>query len=77
LEEVECLPFDIPMSEGLLHRLAEHAAKELYRRALVVGSLKTVPHNFLDRAQEAASKGYDLRLLREMSQREASATTPE
>jgi hypothetical protein len=38
--------------------------------------MKTVPQNFLGRAQEAAEKGYDLKLLREMSQREAAATTP-
>jgi hypothetical protein len=75
-ERVEDLPFDIPMSEGLLYRLAEHAGKELYSRALVVGSMKTVPRNFLGRAQEAAKKGYDLKLLREMSQKEAAATTP-
>jgi len=70
-EKVDAIPFDIPMSEGLLYRLAEHAGKELYRRSVVVGSLKPVPQNFLDRAQEAAEKGYDLKLLREMSQREA------
>ena len=75
-QRVENLPFDIPMSEGLLCRLAEHAGKELYSRAVVVGSMKTVPQNFLGRAQEAAEKGYDLKLLREMSQREAAATTP-
>jgi hypothetical protein len=46
-ERVEDLPFDIPMSEGLLYRLAEHAGKELYSRAVVVGSMKTVPQNFL------------------------------
>jgi hypothetical protein len=65
------------MSEGLLYRLAEHAGKELLRRSVVVGSLKTVPPNFLERAVEAAEKGYDLKLLREMSQREAPATTRE
>jgi hypothetical protein len=75
-QRVENLPFDIPMPEGLLYRLAEHAGKELYSRAVVVGSMKTVPQNFLGRAQEAAEKGYDLKLLREMSQREAAATTP-
>jgi hypothetical protein len=75
-EEVDAIPFDIPMSEGLLYRLAEHAGKELYSRAVIVGSLKTVPQNFLGRAQEAAKKGYDLKLLREMSQREAAATAP-
>jgi hypothetical protein len=75
-ERVEDLPFDIPMSEELLYRLAEHAGKELYSRAVVVGSMKTVPQNFLGRAQEAAKKGYDLKLLREMSQREAAAATP-
>jgi hypothetical protein len=75
-EEVDNLPFDIPMSEGLLYRLAEHAGKELYSRSVVVGSLKTVPSNFLGRAKEAAEKGYDIKLLREMSQREVATTTP-
>jgi hypothetical protein len=68
--EVENLPFDIPMSEGLLSRLAEHAGKELYRRSVVVGSLRHVPQNFLSRAQEAATKGYNLKSLRELSQKE-------
>src|SRR5437016_1525349 len=76
-EKVDSVPFDIPMSEGLLYRLAEHAGKELYRRAIVVGSMKPVPQNFLGRAEEAAAKGYDIKLLREMSQREAAARTPE
>ena len=76
-EKVDSVPFDIPMSDGLLYRLAEHAGKELYRRAIVVGSMKPVPQNFLGRAEEAAAKGYDIKLLREMSQREAAARTPE
>jgi hypothetical protein len=59
-EQVDNVPFDIPMSEGLLNQLAEHAGKELYRRSVVVGSLKSVPQNFLDRAEEAAEKGYNL-----------------
>jgi hypothetical protein len=75
-EEVDQVPFDVPMSESILYRLAEHAGKELYRRSLIVGSLRSVPQNFLARAEEAAEKGYSLELLREMSQREASATTP-
>jgi hypothetical protein len=75
-EKVDDVPIDIPVSDWLLSRLAEHAGKELFRRSVVVGSLKTVPQNFLGRAQEAAEKGYDLKLLREMSQREAAATTP-
>jgi hypothetical protein len=71
-EEVDAVPFDIPMTEELLYRLAQHAGKELYSRSVVVGSLKPVPLNFLARAREAAEKGYDLKLLREMSQKEAS-----
>ena len=67
-EEVEQLPFDVPMSPSILHRLAEHAGKELYRRSLIVGSMKSVPQNFFERAAEAAEKGFNLKLLREMSQ---------
>ena len=70
-EKVDDVPFDIPMSEWILYRLAEHAARELYRRSVVLGSLKPVPQDFLGRAEEAAAKGYNLKLLREMSQREA------
>jgi hypothetical protein len=64
------------MTEEILYRLAQHAGKELYSRSVVVGSLKPVPPNFLARAEEAAEKSYDQKLLREMSQREASAATP-
>ncbi|MGO9242865.1 MAG: hypothetical protein ACLQBJ_18845 [Bryobacteraceae bacterium] len=71
-EIVENLPFDIPISETILCGLAQHAGEEIYRRSLVVGSLKRVPQNFRDRAEEAAGKAYDLKLLREMSQREAA-----
>jgi hypothetical protein len=73
-EEVDQLPFDVPMSASILERLAEHAGKELYRRSLVVGSLKRVSGNFFDQAGEAADKGYSLKLLREMSQTEALPT---
>jgi len=38
--------------------------------------MKPVPQNFLARAKEAAKKGYDLKLLREMSQKETSAMKP-
>ena len=74
-EEVDQVPFDVPMSDSILYRLAEYAGEELYRRSLVVGSAKSVPENFLGRAELAAQKGYDLKLRREMSQREASSTT--
>jgi hypothetical protein len=74
--EVEQLPFDVPMSASILQRLTAHAGTELYRRSLVVGSLISVPDNFFDRAAEAADKRYNLRLLREMSQREQTFYTP-
>jgi hypothetical protein len=74
--EVDQIPFDVPMSEAILSLLAEHAGKELFRRSLVVGSLKPVPQNFLVRAEESAAKGGSLRLLRETSQQQESATTP-
>jgi len=75
-EEVDQLPFDVPISTSILQQLAEHGGRELYRRSLVVGSLKSVPENFFDRAGEAAEKGYSLKLLREMSQAEAFYTPP-
>jgi hypothetical protein len=62
------------MSASILYRLAEHAGKELYHRSRVVGSLKSVPQNFFERAGEASEKGYSLKLLREMSQTEAGFT---
>jgi hypothetical protein len=74
-KEVENLPFDIPMSDSILHRLTEHAAQQLYSRSVVVGSMKSVPENFLARAEEAAGKRYDVKLLRKMGQREAAKTT--
>jgi hypothetical protein len=77
LERVESLPFDIPMTERILYLLAEQAGKELYSRAVVLGSIKPVPENFLLRAKEAAAKGYDLKPLRELSQREAAASAGE
>jgi hypothetical protein len=73
-EEVENLPFDVPMSDWILERLVDHACKQLYRHSVVVGPLKAVPLNFLIRAEEAAKKGYDMKLLREASQRETSET---
>ncbi|MGB7763277.1 MAG: hypothetical protein WBL61_25805 [Bryobacteraceae bacterium] len=75
LAEVEHLPFDIPMSDSILYRLTQHAARQLYSRSVVVGPMKLVPEDFLDRAEEAAGKRYDARLIREMSQREAARTT--
>jgi hypothetical protein len=71
-EEVEHLPFDVPMSDWILQRLVDHARNQLYLHSVVVGPMKAVPLNFLDRAWEAAKKGYDMKLLREASQREAS-----
>lgn len=65
------------VSESILCGLAQHAAEEIYRRSRVVGSLKRVPQDFRDRAQEAAEKGYSLKLLREMSQREAATAVQE
>jgi hypothetical protein len=76
-EKVDDVPFDVPVSDWLLYRLAEHAGMELFRRSVIVGSLKNVPQNFFGRAEEAAAKGYNLKLLREMSQREAAETTPD
>ena len=73
-EKVESLPGEIPMSESILRGLTEHAGREIYRRSEVVGSLKLVPQNFFGRVEEAAKKGFSLKLLREMSQREASST---
>jgi len=58
------------MSDSILQRLAEHAGKELYRRAQVVGTIKSVPQNSFERAGEAAEKGYSLKSLRKMSQKE-------
>jgi hypothetical protein len=75
-EEIDQIPFDVPMSTSILQRLAEHAGEELYRRSLVVGSLKSVPENFFERAGEAAEKGYSLKSLREISQVEAGYYTP-
>ena len=72
--EVENLPFDIPMSDSILQRLTEHAAQQLYSRSAVVGSMLRVPENFLARAEEAAGKRYDVKLLREMCQREVAKT---
>jgi hypothetical protein len=73
-KEVENLPFDIPMSDAILGLLTAHAALQLYSRSVVVGSVKAVPENFLARAEEAAGKRYDVKLLREMCQREAAKT---
>jgi len=75
-EQVDNLPFDIPTSKSILCGLAQHAGEEIYRRSVVVGPLKLVPENFRERAQEAASKGSSLKLLREMSQREAATEPP-
>ena len=37
-EQVENLPIDIPISEQILDRMAEHAGQELYRHSVIVGS---------------------------------------
>ena len=75
-QKVDDIPLEIPMSNWLLYQLAQHAGKELFRRSVIVGALKDVPQNFLGRAEEAAAKGYNLKMLREMSQREASIPAP-
>lgn len=48
--------------------------QQLYSRSAVVGSMLRVPRNFLARGEEAAGKRYDVKLLREMCQREAAKT---
>ena len=54
-ERRETLPSDIPMSDSILQRLADHAGKQLYRHSVVIGPMKAVPLNFFDRAEEAAA----------------------
>ena len=70
---VESIYGDIPISDGILTLLIEHAAKELFRRSAITGSLKRVPANFLDRVDEGATKKFDLSALRVMSQKETAA----
>ncbi len=75
-KKVDHIPHRIPMSNVILRALIDHAAQELCLRATVLGRMEAVPENFQLRAEEAVRKGYDLKLLREMSQREVGTTTP-
>ena len=72
--EVDQIPFDVPVWEGLIQRITRHAAEVLYSSAEVVGPLTPVASDFEVGAGEASEKRYDMQKYREMSQRHHKAS---
>jgi hypothetical protein len=71
--QVDQIPFDVPVWDGLIQHITRHAAETLYNSAEVVGDLSPVTPTFEAGAAEASEKRFDMRKYREMSQRSYKA----
>ena len=67
-QEVDSIPFDVPVWDDVIAGICQDAAGVLYSSARVVGALVPVTSDYKFGAEEAAKKCYDMRKYRTMMQ---------
>lgn len=67
-ELVEEITTDIPVNEGVMIGISQHAAGYLYANSELDGSWRFADRTFLSGCEEAAKKGFSLASFRKMAQ---------